>query len=716
MATGLLLLSDALPGLGKRQAERLRHLGVTSLPDLLRHYPYRWIDRTVIRPIVSLSDKDTLPEATEADGRLRRRDITVLGRVVGSRVLGPPWRRARGSRFQRLEVVLQDDAGHVTLVFFGGSWRETHFVPHAPVLASGPLTRFNRGFQFTNPDYELLDAEEEAALHTGVHVPVYPLTRGLTERALRGWMREALERAEAEMQDPIPAELRERYRLLPLHDALRHIHFPRSREEIAPAVRRLAFEELFLDQMVVQAVRLRRETGKVGPKIPSGGPIFRRIRAALPFTLTEDQMAALDHILSDMNRSRPMNRLLQGDVGSGKTVVALLAAAAAADAGLQTAFLVPTEILAEQHLRTLRDHGATFGLEPRILVSGLSRPAQKEVLRTLADGSTLLVVGTHALFQERVRFRNLGLVVVDEQHRFGVEERVAMSEKGKAPHVLVMSATPIPRSIALVQYADLDLSVIAHRPKGRGKVTTRVTSETKRDKVYAFLAERLAEGRQAFVIYPLVEESERSDLQAATTMAAELARRPEFRAFKVDLLHGQMPSEDKDRIMQGFVKGETSILVATTVVEVGIDVPNATVLVIEHPERYGLSQLHQLRGRVGRGPERSYCVLVTADSLPQETTERLEHFSETDDGFELARLDLLLRGQGEILGTRQSGPPGFKLADPLRDVKMVEAAREEAQTILAGGFMEGDGGGELEPLRRLVASRLEQLGALIEVG
>jgi ATP-dependent DNA helicase RecG len=279
-----------------------------------------------------------------------------------------------------------------------------------------------------------------------------------------------------------------------------------------------------------------------------------------------------------------------------------------------------------------------------------------------------------------------------------------------------MSATPIPRSIALVQYADLDLSVIAHRPKGRGKVTTRVTSETKRDKVYAFLAERLAEGRQAFVIYPLVEESERSDLQAATTMAAELARRPEFRAFKVDLLHGQMPSEDKDRIMQGFVKGETSILVATTVVEVGIDVPNATVLVIEHPERYGLSQLHQLRGRVGRGPERSYCVLVTADSLPQETTERLERFSETDDGFELARLDLLLRGQGEILGTRQSGPPGFKLADPLRDVKMVEAAREEAQTILAGGFMEGDGGGELEPLRRLVASRLEQLGALIEVG
>jgi len=716
MASASLPLTNLLPGLGKRQAERLRHLGINSLSELLRHYPYRWIDRTVIRPIGSINDKDVLPEAAGEDGRLRRREVTVLGRVVGSRVLGPPWRRARGSRFQRLEVVLQDDTGHVTLVFFGGSWRETHFVPHAPVLASGPVTRFNRGFQFTNPDYELLDAEEEAALHTGVHVPVYPLTRGLTERALREWMRQALDRAGSELEDPLPEELRQRYKLLPLHDALRHIHFPRSREEIAPAIRRLAFEELFLDQMVVQAVRMRRETGKVSPVISGGGPIFRRIRAALPFALTEDQNQSLEHILSDMNTSKPMNRLLQGDVGSGKTVVALLAAAAAADAGYQTAFLVPTEILAEQHLRTLRAHGAEFGLDPRILVSGLSRPAQKEVLRTLADGSTLLVVGTHALFQERVRFRNLGLVVVDEQHRFGVEERVAMSEKGKAPHVLVMSATPIPRSIALVQYADLDLSIIAHRPKGRGRVTTRVTPEQNRDKVYGFLAERLAEGRQAFVIYPLVEESERSDLQAATTMAGELSHRPEFQRFTVDLLHGQMPSEDKDRIMQRFATGKTSILVATTVVEVGIDVPNATVLIIEHPERYGLSQLHQLRGRVGRGPEKSYCILVASGTLPPETLERLNRFAETDDGFELARLDLLLRGQGEILGTRQSGPPGFKLADPLRDVKMVEAAREEAERILAGGFIEGGGGRDLEPLHRLVASRLEQLGALIEVG
>jgi ATP-dependent DNA helicase RecG len=708
---------SSIPGLGKRQADRLRHLGIETLSDLLRHYPNRWIDRTVIRTMGSLTDQDVMPEETEEDGRFRRREVTVLGRVVGCRVLGPPWRRGgRGARFQRLQVVLQDDTGHVTLVFFGGSWRETHFVIHAPILASGPVTRFNRGLQFTNPDYEILDAEEEAALHTGVHVPVYPLTRGLSERMLREWMRHALGVVGPGLSDPIPARLRARYRLLPLLDALRKIHFPKSREEIVSARRRLAFEELFIDQMVVQAVRLRRETGKVSPIVPGGGPIHRRIRAALPFTLTEDQGRALEEILSDMKRSRPMNRLLQGDVGSGKTVVALLAAAAAADADLQTAFLVPTEILAEQHLRTLRAHGAALGLDPRILVGGLSRPAQKEVLRTLADGSTALVVGTHALFQDRVRFRNLGLVVVDEQHRFGVEERVAMSEKGAAPHVLVMSATPIPRSIALVQYADLDLSVIAHRPEGRGRVVTRVTSDEKRDKVHAFLAERLSEGRQAFVIYPLVEESERSDLQAATTMARELAAREGFRGFQVDLLHGQMPSEEKDRVMQGFVRGETSILVATTVVEVGIDVPNATVLVIEHPERYGLSQLHQLRGRVGRGPERSYCVLVAADGLPEETRERLHRFAETEDGFELARLDLLLRGQGELLGTRQSGPPGFKLADPLRDVKMTEAARREAEALLAGGFASGELGPELEPLRRLVETKLERLGALIEVG
>jgi ATP-dependent DNA helicase RecG len=694
----------------------LRHLGVETLGDLLRHYPFRWVDRTTIRPLGSLVPLDVLEGDGDENGRPRRRDITVLGRVVGNRVTGPPWRKGRSTRFNRLEVVIQDDTGHATLVFFGGGWRESHFPSRATVLVSGPITVFRNGYQFVNPDYEILDAEEEAVLYTGVHIPVYPLTRGLTERQIRGWVRVALERLGPHLEDPLPPALRLRYRLLPLLDALRRFHFPPSLEDAAEARRRLAFEELFLDQVTVQAVRLRRETGKVSPVIPGGGPLFRRLRGALPFTLTEDQTGALEEILRDIGKNRPMNRLLQGDVGSGKTVVALLAAAAAADAGLQTAFLVPTEILAEQHLRTLRERGSALGLEPRILVGSLSRPAQKEVLRALADGSAPLVVGTHALFQERVRFRDLGLVVVDEQHRFGVMQRVAMMEKGRAPHVLVMSATPIPRSMAMVQFADLDLSVIAHRPAGRGRVVTRVTPEANREKVYAFLTERLREGRQAFVIYPLVEESDRSDLRAATTMAKSLAARPEFRESGVALLHGQMPSEEKDAAMLRFVRGEVGVLVATTVIEVGIDVPNASFLLIEHPERYGLSQLHQLRGRVGRGPHASYCVLLRSEKLPPEAVERLLLFARTDDGFELARQDLLIRGQGELLGTRQSGPPGFKLADPLRDARMTEVARREAETLLAAGLEAGEGGAGLEPLRRVLRRRLERLGALIDVG
>jgi ATP-dependent DNA helicase RecG len=452
----------------------------------------------------------------------------------------------------------------------------------------------------------------------------------------------------------------------------------------------------------------------VGPVLEPGARV-RRIQAALPFTLTGDQETALAEIFEDLGRPRPANRLLQGDVGSGKTVVALLAAAAAADSGYQTAFLVPTEILAEQHQRTLRELGADFGLDPRILVGGLSTGARREVLRTLADGSTPVVVGTHALFQEEVRFRNLGLVVVDEQHRFGVMQRVAMMEKGSDPHVLVMSATPIPRSLALVRYADLDLSVIRHRPAGRGKIITRVTSEANREKVYAFLAERLREGRQAYIIYPLVEESERSDLQAATTMAERLAGRPEFAAAGVALLHGQMPGADKDAVMSGFARGETGILVATTVVEVGIDVPNAAFLVIEHPERYGLSQLHQLRGRIGRGAHTSYCVLIAGEDLDPPVRERLSIFAGTEDGFELAERDLALRGQGDVAGVRQSGRPGFRLADPVRDRDLVEPARREAAGLLETALL-GDGGTEWEPLRRELAARLAAVGDLADAG
>jgi ATP-dependent DNA helicase RecG len=693
----------------------LSRLGITTPVELLYHFPSRWVDRREIRNLESLAEGDTRP-AVDEGGDARKPVVTAMGMVAESRHFGKGKQGHRaGSHFNRLEVTIRDETGSAKLVFFGGEWRKPHFPVGATVLVSGTLSVFRGALQFMSPDYEVLSDEEEAAIHTGRLYPVYPLTRGLTQRHLRGWVRYALDRVLPMMEDALPSVFRDGQRLVSLHEALRGFHFPRSPAERSQAYRRLAFEELLFDQMFVHAVRLRREQGKVSCPIERGA-IYRRVHASLPFHLTEDQNRALEEILLDLGRPRPANRLLQGDVGSGKTVVALLAAAAAADSRLQTAFMVPTEILAEQHYRTLQKLGGVFGLEPRILTGSMNGGARQEVLQALANGSAPVVVGTHALFQEAVRFQNLGLVVVDEQHRFGVVQRVAIMEKGMAPHVLVMSATPIPRSLALVRYADLDLSVLRHRPAGRGRVVTRVTGEEKREAVYSFLAERLREGRQAYVIYPLVEESTKSGLKAATTMARRLGAHPEFSEFEVGLLHGQMRSEEKDAVMKRFVAGEVQILVATTVIEVGIDVANASFLVIEHPERYGLSQLHQLRGRIGRGEHTSYCVLISGKELDEIAVRRLELFRETADGFKLAGLDLSLRGQGDMAGTRQSGRPAFRVADPMRDPEMTDMARSEARCLLDEGKLTPDGGAEWEPMRRRLRSLLEAAGDLTDAG
>jgi len=699
-----------VPGVGVRAEEALARLGVRTAGDLLLHYPARWVDRRELRPFGSLTAFDALEVAGE-DGRPRKPVITALARVLHAAATG-----SRHPRAQRLVVRVQDETGRADLVFFGGHWRRPHFPEGAEILISGPVGFYRGSLQFPNPDYEVLNREEEAGIHTGRLFPVYPLTRGLTQRRLREWVRFALDHVLPGLADPLPETLRRRHRLPELHRALADLHFPESREARDAARRRLAFDEFLLDQLFVRAARLRREQGKVSRPVQAGGARYRRILAALPFRLTPDQETALAEILADLGRTRPANRLLQGDVGSGKTVVALLAAAAAADSDLQTAFLVPTEILAEQHYRTLRDLGGGLGLLVRLLTGGTPAAARREVLRVLADGSCPLVVGTHALFQDDVRFRRLGLVVVDEQHRFGVLQRVAMMEKGESPHVLVMSATPIPRSLALVRYADLDLSVLRHRPRGRGRVITRVTPEENRDKVYAFLAERLREGRQAFIVYPLVEDSERTAMRAATTMAKQLAARPEFRDHEVALLHGQMKSEEKDAAMKRFAAGETQVLVATTVIEVGIDVPNASFLIVEHPERYGLSQLHQLRGRIGRGEHSSYCVLIRDAGLDGAAVERLERFAGTEDGFELAALDLSLRGQGDLAGTRQSGRPVFRLADPIRDRELCLTVAGQAREILDAGTLLGEGGPEWEPLRCRLRDMLEAAGALVDAG
>ncbi len=700
-----------IPGIGSRHAGNLERRGLFTAGDLLTHYPARWVARGEIREIRSLGLEDGLP-VPDGSGDLRKPAITVLGVVEYSRDFG---KRNKYGKPQGLQVEIRDETGSVVLVFFGGGWRESHFSRGTRVLISGPIGVFRKKLQFQNPEYEILDSEEEAALHTGRMFPVYPLTRGVTQRQMRTWVRHALGRLIPGLEDPLPESLRARYHLIPLADALWGFHFPESEARRVEGRRRLVFDELLLDQLFVRAAKLRRETGKVSAPITAGS-IYRRLRASLPFQLTPDQETAVEEILADLSRNRPASRLLQGDVGSGKTVVALLAAAAAADSGLQTAFMVPTEILAEQHFRTLSALGGDLGLAPRMLTGSMSKAGRAEVLKSLREGQDKIVVGTHALFQENVSFHRLGLVVVDEQHRFGVAQRVALMEKGASPHLLVMSATPIPRSLALVHYADLDLTVIRHRPPGRGTVITRVTGEEKRDKVYSFLAERLAEGRQAYIVYPLVEESAKSDLKAATTMASELASRPEFRDHEVALLHGQMRSEDKEAVMKRFVAGEVQVLVATTVIEVGIDVPNASFLIVEHPERYGLSQLHQLRGRIGRGSHKSYCVLIQGDGLDEPARRRLGVFAETDDGFELARLDLEFRGQGDLGGTRQSGRPAFRLADPIREPMMTEQVRAEADRLLEVGAVTGGGGDEWEPLRRRLKLMLEEAGALTDAG
>ncbi len=716
-----------LRGVGPKGVESLARLGISTLENLLRHYPSRYVDRRTLRPLGSFGPLDTQATELGEDGKERRAVFTSMGRVQRVQEPGGPAPRrhpgrpgrsggyGRGGAKSRVVLSVADDSGSMECVFFGGVYRVSFLKPGDVLVLSGPVGMFGGKPQFQNPEFEILDRDEEAALHSGRLFPVYPLTKGLTQQKLRDWVRAALPRGRA-ITDPLPEPVRARHDLLPLVAALESIHFPESPQARDRARHRLAFEEVLMDQLFVSGVRQHRETGREASSIPSEGPFSRRIEAALPFTLTADQTRVLAEIRADLEGPRPMNRMLQGDVGSGKTVVAFLAAAAAADAGVQSAFMVPTEILAEQHHRTLNALGGALGLETRLLVGGMSTAARREVLHGLAAGHIQLVVGTHALFQDEVRFANLGLVVVDEQHRFGVLQRVALLQKGHAPHVLVMSATPIPRTLALVRHADLDLSVIRQRPAGRGRIITRVTHEAKRGALYGFMAERLREGRQAYIIYPLVEESA-SGLAAATTMARELAKRPEFSGLEIALLHGQMPSEEKDAVMTRFVAGGSQILVATTVVEVGIDVPNASFCVIEHPERYGLSQLHQLRGRIGRGEHTSYCVLVAGPALSPEAMERLALFSRIDDGFVLAEHDLRLRGRGDLVGTRQSGRPAYRLADPLEDHELVEAAHGEARRLLSEGALLDPGADPIwHPLAGRLRDMMHEAGVLLEAG
>jgi ATP-dependent DNA helicase RecG len=577
------------------------------------------------------------------------------------------------------------------------------------LLVSGSV-RFFHGRQLQPREYVNL-GDEDSGTAQGRVLSVYPATEGLSFKVIRGIIDAHLDELLPLVVEYLPRDVLAAAAVPTIGDALRMVHRPTSLGEAMEGRARLAFEELLFVQLLQQRAKaLARETRR-GIRFENKRALTTRLREHLPFHLTGAQARVLREIFADMCSDRRMQRLLQGDVGSGKTIVALFAALLAMENGYQAAIMAPTELLAEQHAGTITRLLEPLGLEP-LLVTGSRKPRERRALAAkLAEPGPVLVVGTHALVQEATAFARLGLAVVDEQHRFGVEQRKALGAKGESPDVLLMTATPIPRSLALTLYGDLDLSVLDERPPGRQAITTALRPEAARDRVLQFVDRELAKGRQAYVVYPVIEESEKTDLKAATTMYEILSQGP-FSARSTALLHGRLPADEKDAIMRRFRDGAIDVLVATTVIEVGIDVPNAAVMLIEHPERFGLSQLHQLRGRVGRGAEASFCILL-GDVSP-ETKQRLDVFVGSDDGFEIARADLQLRGMGDLFGERQSGVPTFRVADPLRDELLNEQARRAADRLLAEDP-------ELEsavnaPLRRVLGERYARSLELFRVG
>jgi ATP-dependent DNA helicase RecG len=671
-----------IKGIGPKRAEALAAAGIGCVEDLVEVFPFRWEDRRAFARVADL--KPAGPEATL--------DL----RVVSSRLI-----RTRRRGFTIFTAVLADASGSIKAVWYNQPYLERVLVKDARVVVFGraALDRYGRELLLDNPEYERLDAADDAGIHTGRIVPVYRKLGGLASRSLRSVMHGVLEGLrEGDLTDPVPVEVRVRRGLAPRLVALRATHFPPDDTSMSdlslrrtPAQRALAFEEIFLVQLAL-AVR-RRDVLRAMRGAHYEIPDALRVKLAklLPFKLTDAQKRVLKEIGEDLRSPHPMNRLVQGDVGSGKTIVALLTLLVAVENGYQGVLMAPTEILADQHARSilqiLRDAGPD--VKVTVLTGSLKAAAKRRALQDIANGHAQLVIGTHALFEAGVEFKRLGLVVVDEQHRFGVMQRMALSSKGARPDVLVMTATPIPRSLALTLYGDLDLSVIDELPPGRTPVTTVVRREQDRDKAYEGLRREIQRGGQAFVVVPLVDETAALDLKAATAFAAHL-KKDVFPSLAIGLLHGRLKGEEKDRVMQDFARGAIQILVATTVIEVGVDVPNASVMVVEHAERFGLSQLHQLRGRVGRGAAKSYCVLMVGDGAEGETArERLKTMETTGDGFKIAEKDLELRGPGAVFGTQQHGLSDLQfLAVILRDPGLLDDAREEAMRVAAAGEAE----------------------------